>query len=283
MLHQGSTYGITEPYFLDKVEVFPAKPGDTTIPLNLMGWCEITFTHLEYTNWTIQLGRIKKKPVFQIVHNDTAYHCVVGAFQPLNIVYNSQWIADKLKYNHRSMVMTPPVDYNHYDLGRDPSQNEYITLINCNENKGGKIFSEIARRMPEKRFLAVRGSYEEQFIEDLPNVAIHPNTPDILPIYAITRILLMPSKYESWGMTASEAMCNGIPVICTETPGLLENTAGKMLYCDRDDIDGWVSKIKSLDKKATYTRYSNAGRARAKELEPSAGYEKLEAFIYAAV
>lgn len=283
LLHQGMNYGITEPYLIDNVDVFPVKPGDDTIPLNLMRWCEVAFTHLEYTNWTIQVGRVFKKPVVQIVHNDTPYDCVLGAFQQINIVYNSQWIADKLKYKHRSMVMTPPVDIAHYDVGRDPWENRYITLINCNENKGGKIFSEIARRMPNRNFLAVRGSYEEQFIAALPNVTIHPNTPNILPIYEITRILLMPSKYESWGMTASEAMCNGIPVICTKTPGLLENTGGKMLYCERDDIDGWIDRINGLDNKATYSRYSNAGRARAKELEPTAGYEKLEAFMYGAV
>jgi glycosyltransferase involved in cell wall biosynthesis len=282
-LHQGADYGIFEPYTYEGVEVFPVT-GPQSVQIHLMTWCEIVFTHLGYTNWTIQVGRMLKKKIFFVVHNDTPYPSVTAALCTVNIIYNSQWIADKLQYKHPSIVMTPPVDMAYYDQGKDPFANEFITLINCNDNKGGKQFIEIAKRMPERRFLAVRGSYEEQFIdESLPNMSVHPNTPDILPIYRMTRILLMPSEYESWGMTASEAMCNGIPVICTQTPGLLENTAGKMLYCERDDVDGWVKKIKSLDNRSYYSRISNAGRARAKELNPESGYQKLEAFIYAAM
>ena len=36
----------------------------------------------------------------------------------------------------------------------------------------------------------------------------------------------MPSDYESWGRTATEAMCSGIPVICSEANGLKKLMAG---------------------------------------------------------
>ena len=278
LLHQGQQYGITEIYEYQGVTVFPVTKNNK-VSLELPLWSTHMMTHLEYTGWTIEMSRIAHVPCFQIVHNDTPYDCVVSSYKPLNIIYNSQWIADKLKYKHTSMVMTPPVDIAKYDVGKDPRDNPYITLINCNKNKGGVIFGKIAEAMPDRQFLAVRGSYDGHFAPDLPNIKTIDNTPNILPVYEQTRILLMPSKYESWGMTASEAMCNGIPVICTKTPGLLENTAGKMLYCDRDDISGWVKAIKKLDKPKTYSDYSVAGRARARELDPAIGYQKLEEFI----
>lgn len=281
LLHQGKNYGITEIYNLDGVEVFPATRND--IEMNLMAWCSIAITHLEYTGWTIEMCRIYKKPCCQIVHNDTPYDVVLGSYKDLNIIYNSQWIADKLKYRHRGMVLTPPVDWRYYDQGiEDPSKNEFITLINCNENKGGKQFGKIAAAMPDRKFLAVKGSYEEQFIADLPNIHIMDNTADIRPVYRMTRLLLMPSKYESWGMTCSEAMANGIPVICTETAGLLENTAGKMLYCKRNNISEWVKRIKFLDSQKQYEKFSKLGRERSREMDPAAGYEKLEQFLYGA-
>lgn len=282
LLHQGKNYGITEIYTYQGVEVFPVT-GVNGVQMGLMNWCSIVITHLEYTQWTVEMSRIYKKPAVQIVHNDTPYDAVLGAQKPINIIYNSQWIADKLKYKHHSMTLVPPVDYRHYDLRKNPIDNRYITLINCNENKGGKVLGEIARLMPDRLFLAVKGSYEEQFIDDLPNIHIRENSPDILPVYADTRILIMPSEYESWGMTATEAMCNGIPVICAPTPGLKENTAGKMLYCDRTQPAEWVEAIRKLDKATTYKWYSNAARKRSRELDPLEAYKKLEQFLYVAV
>lgn len=284
MLHQGMNYGITEIYEYQGVTVFPHKK-NSMVWFELVRWCEIAITHLEYTGTTIEACRVWKKPVVQVVHNDTPYEVVQCSYKPMNIIYNSQWIADKLQYKWPSMVMTPPVDWRRFDQPGNPNDRPYITLINCNDNKGGKTLTKIAKAMPERMFLAVKGSYEDQFqfVDDLPNIHKMDNTPNILPIYAMTRILLMPSKYESWGMTATEAMAGGIPVICTKTPGLLENTGGKMLYCGRDAIADWVKKIKSLDKPTTYDKYSEAGRARAKELDPLPMYEKLEKFLHVAI
>lgn len=292
LLKQAEQYGITEIYEYQGVTVFPPlcgrRPGSPNIEIELFQWCEIAITHLEYTGFTIDMTRIiekaskTKRPVFHVVHNDTPYDVVLCAMKPVNIIYNSDWIARKLNYYHRSMTLTPPVDYRIHDQGIDTEKNPYITLINCNDNKGGRVLGRIARAMPERQFLAVKGSYEEQLIDDLPNIRIVENTPNIKPIYAETRILIMPSKYESWGMTATEAMCNGIPVICTPTPGLIENTDGKMLYCARNDIAGWIRRIRFLDNPANYRKYSAAGRERSRELDPLIGYENLENFLYVA-
>lgn len=284
LLHQARQHNITQIYVHEGVEVFPPSSRNN-VEQELYLWCEIAITHLEYTASTIGMSQVYGKPVCQIVHNDTPYECVLAAYKDLNIIYNSHWIAKKLKYKHRSMVMPPPVDYRRYDLEKDTEQNKFITLINMNDNKGGKVFRKIAAKMPDRQFLGVVGSYDDDHYpgNPTPNLTVIPNTSDILPVYANTRILLMPSEYESWGMTATEAMCNGIPVICTRTPGLLENTDRKMVYCERDDIDGWVSRIKSLDNKEKYNKVSNRARVRSRELDPMETYKKLEEFLYGAV
>lgn len=282
LLHQGRKYGIDTIYEHEGVTVFPAAD---SIEINLCQWADILVTHLEYTLWTIHMGSIFKKPVVQVVHNDSLYDCVLASIRPLNIIYNSQWIADKLHYNHRSMVLPPPVDFRHYDVNTYPSKNRYITLINTNKNKGGNILYQIARRLPDHEFLGVIGSYDDDNKpgNPLPNLTLIPNTSDILPVYRQTRVLLMPSKYESWGMTATEAMCNGIPVICTRTPGLVENTGGKMLYCRRSDIEAWIYCIEELDDPDRYLAYSLEATGRSRELDPLLQYPKLENFLYDAV
>lgn len=275
LLHQANDHKITQMYEYEGVQVWP--------PLRNMEvhfrWADRVFTHLEYTNWTMRIAKMFKKPVFFIVHNTHPYACINAPDRPVNVIYNSNYSRDLLNYPHPSMVLHPPVDYRKYDVAQNPIENNYITLINLNENKGGRIFYEIARRLPDRIFLGVKGSYGEQIIENLPNVLLIDNTSDILPVYRQTRILLMPSEYESWGMTCTEAMCSGIPVICTPTFGLRENAASAGIFVERDDIDGWVREIRKLDQKKHYLRQSELCKRRSRELDSLPEYQELENFI----
>lgn len=277
LLHQANHYRIKNNYVFDGVDVFP--PNQNVID-NLMRWSDAVFTHLDYTHWTIGAASMYKKPVFHLIHNSHKYPEIENAHYPQYVVYNSEWIKRDLNYKWDNFTLTPPVDFRDYDLGKDSEANEYITLINLNENKGGKIFEQIARALPNKRFLGVLGSYDEQVIPKLENVKIVPNSAYIKPIYGMTRLLLMPSKYESWGRTATEAMSNGIPVICTEADGLKENCAYAGTYIKkRDDVQSWIEAIKKLDDKKTYSELSRKSRKRAKDHDPSKALDEFEEWM----
>ena len=114
----------------------------------------------------------------------------------------------------------------------------------------------------------------------MPNVEILETQSDIREVYKRTKILIMPSLYESWGRTATEAMASGIPVICTDTFGLRENCADAGLYCDRKDIKQWVNMVQKLDSKKEYTAASKKARKRAEELRPDTKLEQLDKFIH---
>jgi len=277
LLHQANKYKINKIYTYDGVDVFP--PSQNVVD-NLMRWCNVVFTHLDYTRWTIGAGAMYKKPVFHLIHNTHIYPEIVNASKVQHIVYNSKWAKDKLNYNYPNFIMTPPCDYRYYDICKSPENNEYITLINLNENKGGKVLVELAKAMPEKKFLAVMGSYDPQFIPKQSNVTVAPNSPNILEVYKKTRILIMPSKYESWGRTATEAMCNGIPVIASATEGLLENCGKNGIFVkDRDDIQTWIKEIKKLDNKETYASASKKARERSRELDPRKTLDEFETWL----
>jgi glycosyltransferase involved in cell wall biosynthesis len=195
-------------------------------------------------------------------------------------VYNSIWAKDKLGYKWSNFILTPPVDYRDFDTKIEPIDNQFITLINLNENKGVKIFEEIARAMPNKKFLGVMGSYDEQKTTNLPNITYINKTTDILSVYRQTRILLMPSKYESWGMTATEAMSSGIPVVCSEAEGLKENCGKAGIYIkDRDDIKSWVNEITKLDDAKAYAAASKKAKARAREHDPRKALDEFEIWM----
>ncbi len=119
-------------------------------------------------------------------------------------------------------------------------------MVNLNQNKGARYFYSLAKKLPKYNFLGVKGSYDNQYIENVPNVKVIPNTPDIREVYKVTKILLVASHYESWGMVAAEGMANGIPVIYNPTPGLIENVGDAGICIDRRETAKWVKEITKL-------------------------------------
>lgn len=281
LLWQANHYKISSMYCFDGVDVFPP---DQYIVDKLFDWSDIVFTHLDYTDQTIKRSAIMGKKVCHFIHNHTEYPSIVHAERPQYIVYNSDVAKNKLKYNHESIVLHPPVDWRFYDTGKDSQQNEFITLINLDGNKGGEILKQIALRMPDRKFLGIKGSYSEpantgQIIDQPSNVCIEENTTNIKAVYERTRILIMPSKFESWGRTATEAMCSGIPVISSGTEGLRENCAGAGIYVDRDNINGWIEVIEMLDDGRKYKKYQRLSKERSRELDPINELNKLEEWL----
>lgn len=277
LLHQANKYRISKIYCYDGIDVFPP---DAKVTDNLLQWSDAIFTHLDYTRWTIGAAKMYKKPVFHLIHNTHTYPEIVDAEKTQHIVYNSAWAKETLQYKWPNFILTPPVDYRFYDIGKNPIHNEFITLINLNENKGGKVLVELAKAMPKKKFLGVMGSYDSQIIPKADNVVIVPNTPDIKQWYEKTRILIMPSKYESWGRTATEAMCSGIPVIAASTPGLMENCGeGGIFIKDRDDIKSWIKAIEKLDDAKAYLQASFKAKTRSRELDPVKALDEFETWF----
>jgi len=264
LLHQANQYRIKNHYVYDGIDVFPP---DQILTDKLIDWSHALFTHLDYTRWTIGMGAMFRKPVFHLIHNTHKYEEILQAEKPQYIVYNSEWAKGLLNYEHESFVLYPPCDYRHYDCVENPIDNEYITLINLNDNKGGNLLYEIAALLPNKKFLGVRGSYDEQVIKQMPNVVYMDKQADIRNVYKQTRILIMPSAYESWGRTATEAMCSGIPVICTETGGLAENCGTAGIYAERT-AEAYATEIEKLDNQKYYLRGSKKCKIRSRELDP---------------
>jgi glycosyltransferase involved in cell wall biosynthesis len=156
----------------------------------------------------------------------------------------------------------------------DSFQGDMITLINANENKGVHQFLELARRMPERKFLGVR-PYYGNMTTPLPlggNIEWVPFSDDIRTILRRTRILLFPSYYESFGRVAVEAMLNGIPVLYSKPSRNSPYPGGSMeavqawigdaaIACDRDRPEEWMEAIRSLDTEETYADLSARSRA----------------------
>lgn len=282
LLKQANQFRIKSHYIWDDIDVFPPDQYNETM---LFQQADAIITHLDYAAWSQALAGMFKKPVFHIIHNSFPREHINNAELVQHIIYNSNWIKEELNYPHPSKLMRPPTDYRYYDVNTDPWDGEYITLINLDQNKGGEILREIAIRLPQYKFLGVKGSYSEpmkigQITNQPSNVRVIEKQVDILPIYRMTKILIMPSKYESWGRTAIEAMCSGIPVIASPTPGLKESCANAGIFVsDRENIDDWVKAIEKLHNEKTYRKWSDKAKARSRELDPQGELAEIEKWI----
>lgn len=241
---------------------------------------DVLVSHLECVPSTSALARGYSKPVAVICHNTfqpTFRHMAAGG--TALAVYNSQWMraeADLFFAEYPKsvrpgveLVVRPPVFAEDYATKPGGA----ITLVNCNPEKGGRVLEALARRMPDQQFLAVRGAYGEQILPDLPNVEIvgHVDGQDMRErVYGRTKVLLMPSSYESWGRAGCEALASGIPVVAHPTPGLCESLGEAGVFVDRKDIDGYEEVLRKLLTPAEYRLASKRAKTRSAELNPTA-------------
>lgn len=250
----------TGPYVYEGVRVFPYV--DKVDPLR---WVEgddppdLIVAHLSDVLRASVLGEMFKIPVVVLLHNGH-----VKSFADLRhgaglVVYNTEWVrsAAELWWSEwmsvpppSGLVVRPPVWPERYRVRPPSAHNGCVTLVNLFEEKGSAVFYELAARFPRQRFLGVRGAYGTQDIRDgFPNVEIIPHVAaHDMPalVFARTRVLLMPSRYESYGRVGVEAACSGIPTVAAPTEGLVEALGDGGTFVPVGDMDGWERELRGL-------------------------------------
>ncbi|MGA2131160.1 MAG: glycosyltransferase family 4 protein [Bryobacteraceae bacterium] len=128
-------------------------------------------------------------------------------------------------------VIHPPI----YGSGPFPDLAQFdaglVTMVNPCAVKGISIFVALAECFPDHRFGVLPGwgtTAEDRLrLAARANIAMLPNCRHISEFLSRTRILLMPSLwYEGFGLTVMEAMLHGIPVIASDSGGLMEAKLG---------------------------------------------------------
>lgn len=263
---------ITAPYVIDGINVWPHRTKND--PFEFIGAADLLVTHLENTQRASILGQMYGLPCVHVCHNtfpQTEQWLRRGG--PAFAVYNSRWMAEYFaQVPVRSIVVPPPVRMEDYAT----TPGDAITLINLFESKGSTTFYGLAERFPDRTFLGVKGAYGKQEIRDLPNVEVLDHIDGdhmAAKVYGRTRVLLIPSIYESYGRVGVEAMCSGIPVIAHPTPGLKESLGDAGLFADRDDLDAWERLLRTILDGRRWNAASRRAKKRAAELDPAADLE----------
>lgn len=259
---------------VDGVEVITGLRGRTYCTAAAAG-ADVVLSHAGDGGYGLGVARQVRRPAVRMVHGHG--HGQVG--DPALAVFNSAALLDLSGYTGPAIVCHPPVHPD--DWPTDRRDAEAVTLVNLSRDKGIKTAWRMAERQPARHFLGVRGGYGEQVRPRARNFEVIPTVRDMRPVYLRTRVLLMPSVFESWGMVGVEAMASAIPVIAHPTPGLEESLGAAGIFVDREDIDGWVAALDALDDPDAYAAASARARRRAEDLDPAPDLARFTAALEA--
>ena len=167
-------------------------------------------------------------------------------------------------------VVYPTMDLGLHLREDDPYEHDRVLFVKPRSAKGLPIFLEIARRMPDVRFLVVGSArfHSRRKLRRLTNVECIGWVGDMRSIYARTRILLGPSiALEPFGRVFAEAGAGGIPSVASRQGGIPEAVGeGGILIDEILDIDRWVAALRSLEDPAAYAACSARARENASRL-----------------
>jgi len=300
--HTINTYCMSKPY---KYDVWVASPGypqrtydnvrcfdlnDTDTFFKVAHSSHILHSHSYlYRKQLLWLSRTTGKPFVEWVHTDNYVRSIGQQWMDKSIegrqwtVFNAESLRTQRKDlpNNYVKVFIPAVDYRAYRVDEEKQTKKYVTLSNVNDNKGGHLLIQLAKAIPEMEFQGILGGYRKQITNNsLPNLRYIQHTTEIKEVYAQTMIQIMPSKEETWGRTAVEAMSSGIPVVVSPTPGLRECCSDAAIYCDRGDLEAWVTTLRKLkDDKEFYNQRSRVALERARALDPNPVLDSMETWF----
>jgi glycosyltransferase involved in cell wall biosynthesis len=215
-------------------------------------------------------------------------------FQSDNVKYiaNSKFTAKKFKslFNIPSLPIPPSITVANYKVERKA---KFVLFVCPYPQKGVDIALELAKNNPDIPFLFLESwQLTEKMrialidkLKKLPNVTFKHSQKSMLPIYAETKIALVPSQCEeAWGRIATESQINGIPVLASDIGGLPESVGyGGMLVPPQADVKVWSEKLRLLwDNDDIYDRYSALAKKHSQrgEISPTRLISVLEEYLY---
>ncbi|MFD7161118.1 glycosyltransferase family 4 protein [Kribbella sp. NPDC059898] len=238
---------------LDGIQIKVCTIGELPALLDRSRSIDVIIGQLGASPIAAELARSYRSKYVEVVHADDprTYRNLISCRPDLTI-FNTRLLRDFfLAHCGRSEVLHPPVSP---EIHRT-HKGSHVTLVNLREDKGVGVFRSVAEQLPDIPFLGVVGGYGVQEQDFPENVTIQQHTQDMRSdVWSRTRILMMPSKAESYGMVALEAAASGIPVIASMLAGIREAMGPSAIYLHRKEIDAWRSHIKRLTEDSEHER-----------------------------
>lgn len=243
---------------------------------------KVVIVQNELSTPTVEAAKIAGAISIVNVHTPPKYGRLIrkGVIYADYAIYNTRTSA-KLWGEPNALVVHPPI--NPLPPKTKPKGDAY-TLLSSLVNKGVEVVIELAKRYPDRRFIIVRSPAEpthglknlEEIVADIPNIELHPRVApeEVHKYFEQTRILLAPSRYETYGMSAIEAAGYGIPCVHVDTPHVREGIGEAAVLIAPLNVEQAAQGIEKIE--SDYEAYSKSARLRAEWLQKRQKQELAE-------
>ena len=158
------------------------------------------------------------------------------------------------------------------ERARTETTRRAVLLVNPIRLLGGDRLFPLAEARPDIPFViqesGLMSDDERREVHRLAasyaNVEVREFASDPAAVFADAGVLLVPHRVDNRPRVVLEAQANGIPVIASNYPGLVESIgAGGVTVADTDDPTPWLAALGALwDDADGYARVSELARAR---------------------
>lgn len=216
-------------------------------------------------------------------------HLTISDAPPDLLLANAQSLAESARSRGYRCDVVPSVV--ELDRSRTETSREVVLLVNPIEILGGDRVWPLARARPDISFvLQESGLLTEQQRDELrrelrqhPNVALRPFCASPADVYRDARVLLVPHRVDNRPRVVLEAQANGIPVLATAFPGLVESVGpGGVLVDDNAGPEQWIGALSRIwDDPGHYEHLVQAARVHAArpEVDPDEIVTRFEMHV----
>jgi glycosyltransferase involved in cell wall biosynthesis len=209
----------------------------------------------------------------------------------------------------RAVVIHPPIYGKVAGKVAEKAGGPLVLMINPCIVKGIEIFTGVAAQLPDLPFGALTGwgttAADRAALARHSNIELIGSVGDIDEVLGRARMLLMPSIwYEGFGLIVMEAMLRGLPVISSDSGGLMEAKSGTGYVIpvraiqryepvfdenhmprpvrEAQDVTPWVAAVKKLaSDEAAHRQESERSRAAAQRFVSELPANALEDYLLA--
>lgn len=265
-----------QPYTLDDVQVRPITNSEISGVIDNARSVDATvlFAHSILSKVTVQAARRLKIPSVLSVHAPPRFAADLRrAWSAASVrLYNTEAARREWKDSH-GWLLHPPVGRPAI-VGRLDGPHDALTLTSSLLNKGVTQTLKLAHRWPDRRFIVMRSPAHQTHgavdfddeVTRLPNVEVwdrlHPD--DMSRLWAETRVLLVPSRYETYGLSALEAAWHDIPSVHVDTIHVREGIGDAARLLRSQTVDELEAAVREVEK--DYDLWSESARTRIEHL-----------------
>lgn len=207
--------------------------------------------------------------VLYLRENSALTHLDPGNGEHAAVLANSHTLVAGAKALGATASFVPSVVDVH--AAQTTSSRERIVLVNPRVEHGVGVIPDLARSFPTIEFVlqeswpldASERAHIDQILATHQNVSFRRRMLNPADVFSDAAILLAPHQLDNRPRTILESLSNGIPVIASDLPGLVESVGPGGLIVDRTSgARGWRDAVESLwQNPAVYRDLEDKARA----------------------